>query len=98
MLLIILTFLNVIEKRVISTYSMFHIEIEANDRAGLVDEIKRTLKRRERKINTFLLTKDLDERSVCLEFVIKVWQDEVLDVLADELAMVPGVHKIKISE
>jgi len=97
-LFVILAVVNIFEKRVISSYNIVHLIIEADDRPGLTAEIKNLLSQPERNVRTFGLDKDLDLSTLMIDVVLRVWHNETPEGIVEELAGVQGVHRVKISE
>ncbi len=97
-LFVILAVVNIFEKRVISSYSMVHLIVEADDRPGLTAEIKSLLSQPERNVRTFGLEKNLDQSTLMVDVVLRIWQNETPEGIVDELARVKGVHRVKVSE
>lgn len=94
----ILSIVNLFEERVILSYSTVHIIVEADDRPGLVDRVKALLRQPERNVKTFGLDKNLELKTVMIDVVVRMWNNETPEGIVEELALVEGVHRVKVSQ
>ncbi len=99
MLLVILTLtvLNVVEKRLLPTYNAVHVRVEASDRPGVMDEVETVLRRREKRAITFGLERDLVGQSAVVEAEVHLWHAETSDDLLTDLTGIEGVRNVKIN-
>jgi putative Mg2+ transporter-C (MgtC) family protein len=95
---IILAVVNVFEERMILTYGTLHLIVDVDDRPGLVAHIKAMLRGPKRSIKTFGLDKNLDQRTVTIDAVLRIFQNETPEGIAEELTSIEGIHRVKISE
>lgn len=98
LLMVILALINKVEIRAIDIYAEMQIEVTAEDRPGIVDEVKQLLDRHSRRINAFAITKETEAGTVHLRYEVKMAEDEQIDQLADELAQIPGTKCVRIHE
>jgi putative Mg2+ transporter-C (MgtC) family protein len=97
LVIIALTVLNIVEKRMLPTYNAVHVRVEASDRAGVMDEVERVLRRSEKRAVTFGLEKNLTNELVVVEAEVRLWRTDSSDTLLNELAGIQGVRDVKIS-
>lgn len=97
-LFVILAIVNVFEERMILSYSTLHLIVEADDQPGLVAHLKTILKGPQRNVKTFGLDKNLDEQTVMIDVVLRIFQNETLEGIVEELANVEGIYRVKVSE
>jgi|WetSurMetagenome_2_1015567.scaffolds.fasta_scaffold316128_1 putative Mg2+ transporter-C (MgtC) family protein len=97
-LLVILTILNQIEKKAIFSYELMEMEILTNDREGIVEEIKALLVLEKHKISNLCIEKDLDAHTILINAHIRVPKKEDTNQVANIMAKVSGVRRVKISD
>ena len=97
-LLFILTILDRLEDRWLTTYDRIHINLCATDRPGLVDEVKGVLAQRKHRIGMMSIEKDLVNREIMLEIGLRILMKEGYENIINQLSGLEGVQRVKISE
>lgn len=98
LLMVILTLINKIEIREIDIYAEMQIEVVAEDRPGVVGEIEEHLVPHSRRVNTFAVTKETEAGTIHLRYEVKMSEGERIDLIAEEIAQVPGIKSVRIYE
>lgn len=97
-LMIILTFLNYIEDRLLPSYNRVHLLVQAAYREGLVDEVKNVICQDKREMSNLGIERNLAEKTVSLDMLVRIWKKDGIENFTEELARIPGVNQIKINE
>lgn len=97
-LLVILSILNIIENRTLFSNNMVELELTAQDREGIVDEIKSHFDVPRRIVGTFSIDRDLDHHSVTIKAHVRIPHQEQPEQFASELGGIDGLRRIKVSE
>jgi len=96
LVLVVLTILNVFEKRFIRTYTTRTIQLMVEDRADLMSELRQTLDRLEQKVLSINISKDFDRKEATLEAIIRTIDEPDLSPLVEALSGFPGVKSFTI--
>ena len=88
--------LNLIEQRYIHPHLTVGVTLKAEDRPGLLDEIKKVLAQKGRRILSLGIRRNLEDRNLAIEADIDTTQADPTGSLLDELSAIPGVHSFKI--
>jgi putative Mg2+ transporter-C (MgtC) family protein len=88
--------LNIIEQRYIHPHLTVALTLKAEDRPGLLDEIKKVLAQKGRRILSLGIRRNLEDRNLAIEADIDTTQADPTGSLLDELSAIPGVHSFKI--
>jgi putative Mg2+ transporter-C (MgtC) family protein len=96
LVLIVLTIINVFEKRYIRSYASRTIQLLAEDRPGLMGELKQILDTLEQIVLSINISKDFDRKEATLEAVIRTIEEPDLAPLVEELSKFPGVKSFNI--
>ncbi len=96
LLLIALTLVNMLEHHLLQPYITMILMISAEDRKGLVQEVRQVLVRNANEVGPFTIDTNLKEKRVKIETVVKVKEGEQLDSLRADLAQLAGVYAFKI--
>ena len=88
--------LNIIEQRYIHPHLTVAVTLKAEDRPGLLDEIKKVLAQKGRRILSLGIRRNLEDRNLAIEADIDTTQADPTGSLLDELSAIPGVHSFKI--
>jgi putative Mg2+ transporter-C (MgtC) family protein len=97
-LFVILAVVNVFEERMILTYATLHLIVDVDDRPGSVAQIRALLNGPKRNIKTFGLDKNLDQHTITIDAVLRIFQNETPEAIAEQLSSVEGIHRVKVSE
>ena len=95
-ILLILTLLNTFEKRYIHPHLEVAVTLKAEDRAGLIDEVKKVLMEKGRRIDSLAIRRNLEDRNLAIEAEIDTTQADPTGSLLNELSAIKGVHSFKI--
>lgn len=96
LLLVVLIVLDIFEKRFIRSISLLTVRVTADDHPKLISNLKQLFNRREMKINSLNLRKDLEDGTTDLEFVVQVREGISLDELAEDISDLKGVQRIRL--
>jgi putative Mg2+ transporter-C (MgtC) family protein len=97
LLLVALTILNMLEHRLLQPFVTMVLLISAEDRKGLVQEIRQVLVQNTSEVGPFTIDTNLRRKRVKIETIVKVKEGAQLDSLRADLAQVPGVSAFKLS-
>lgn len=97
-LFVILTLLNYVEDRILPGYNRVHIVMQADYRAGFVDEVIDLLNREKRDMGNLGLERDKTGGKLCIDVQAKIWRSERLADFVEELANIPGMSHVKVSD
>jgi putative Mg2+ transporter-C (MgtC) family protein len=96
LILTVLTVLNSVEKRYIHPHLEISINLKADDRKGLMDDVKKVLMGKGRRIISLGIRRNLEDRNLAIEADIDVTEGDPTENLVDELSEIKGVHSFKI--
>ena len=96
-LLVILTLLNHIEKRLVPGQRIFHLLIEAQDRPEMVSEVRLKLTHSQRIIHRLAIEKNLSQHKIQIEVTLRAARNEMPEQIGESLAAIQGVERVKIS-
>ena len=96
LILIVLSVLHSVEKRYIHPHIEVAVTLKAEDRPGLLDEVKKVLMDKGRLILTLAIRRNLEDRNLAIEANIDATQVDPTTSLVDDLSAIPGVHSFKI--
>jgi putative Mg2+ transporter-C (MgtC) family protein len=97
-LFVILAVVNVFEEKMILSYGTLHLIVDVDDRPGLVAHIRELLHGPKRNIKTFGLDRNIDQHTVTIDAVLRIFQNETPEGIAEQLAGIEGIHRVKVSE
>jgi putative Mg2+ transporter-C (MgtC) family protein len=97
LLLIILVAFNIFEKKYIHQATMLTIAISAENRSGLVNDIKKIVTPYSKEITSTSFTKNVEKDSVTISLTVITTSTDQNDVLINKLSDIKGVRKISIS-
>jgi putative Mg2+ transporter-C (MgtC) family protein len=96
LIFVVLTVLNSVEKRYIHPHLEIAITLKADDRKGLMDDVKKVLQEKGRRIISLGIRRNLEDRNLAIEADIDVTEADPTENLVDDLSAVKGVHSFKI--
>ncbi len=96
LLLISLTLLNVLEKRLIRAYTNWTVTFQAIDRPKLVDEFHAAVVALDQKVKTLGFSKDVAENLLTIEATILTVENENVDRLVEDLSGLPGARHVRV--
>jgi len=96
LIFVVLTVLNSVEKRYIHPHLEITITLKADDRKGLMDEVKKALQEKGRRIVSLGIRRNLEDRNLAIEADIDVTEADPTENLVDDLSAIKGVHSFKI--
>ena len=97
MILVALILLNVFEKRFINTYTTMVIEVTADDRIGLIDEVDRALARLVSTVGNPSVEKNLRSKKVTIEYTIKLSTKTSIQSILEEVERIEGIRLVKVT-
>ena len=96
LIFIVLTVLNSVEKRYIHPHLEITISLKADDRKGLMEDVKNALQEKGRRIVSLGIRRNLEDRNLAIEADIDVTEGDPTESLVDDLSAIKGVHSFKI--
>lgn len=96
LLLVILVVLNFIEDRFIPQYHTYAVTLKAEDRPGMMKEVRDLFDDPGFKMTMTSVTKNLDEDRITLILSVRSLQKQVLDTLITRLSNSKGIKSFKI--
>jgi putative Mg2+ transporter-C (MgtC) family protein len=96
LIFIVLTVLNSVEKRYIHPHLEITISLKADDRKGLMDDVKNVFQEKGRRIVSLGIRRNLEDRNLAIEADIDVTEADPTENLVDDLSAIKGVHSFKI--
>jgi putative Mg2+ transporter-C (MgtC) family protein len=97
LILMSLIILNVIEKRYINTYTTVIIQIAADDRKGLLDDIHKTIGKIVKSFGSPSVQRNLKSKRMRVEYTLKLQSNVSTEYVLDMLSKIDGIRAIKIS-
>jgi putative Mg2+ transporter-C (MgtC) family protein len=91
-----LSLLYSLEQRYIHPHLTVTVTLKAEDRAGLIEDVKKILVENGRRIISLGIRRNLEDRNVGIEADIETTQADTTSRLLEELSVIPGVHSFKI--
>lgn len=96
LLLVVLTLLDRVEKRFIKTYRTMNVQVEVEDRAGALDELRSLIRDEHTSIIQTSVTRDFENDFASYNLVVKTVEEAPIDQLFDKLTTLKGVKSFKI--
>lgn len=96
MLMIVLSVLDVIEKRFVRINVIRNIIIEVHDTKGIIRDVRRTLARIADQVITFSVQKSVKSKSLRLEIVARFNRSEKIENMVEQISEIEGVKGFKI--
>jgi (p)ppGpp synthase/HD superfamily hydrolase len=96
LILIVLSVMHSVEKRYIHPHLEVAITLKAEDRPGLIDDVKKVLMEKGRRIISLGIRRNLEDRNLAFEADIDVTEGDPTGSLLDDLSAIKGVHSFKI--
>ena len=97
LILAVLVILNVIEHRFLYAYTTFTIQISVEDRAGVVEDIRKTFNEPGRTLISISVERSLSHKRMKLDIMAKAKGKQALEDLMASIATIPGVRAYKVS-
>jgi len=95
-LMIVLSVLDIVEKRFVRINVIRSVTVEVHDRKGVVRDVRQTLARIADQVITFSIQKSLKSNSLRLEIVARFNRTEKLENMVEQLSEIEGVKGFKI--
>ena len=96
LMLIVLTLLNILEKRFVRTVVSRYIQIEADYQKGLVKAIRKNVKKCSENIVSFTIQKHVKNKRLRIQVVARISRDQTLEELIETLSDIDGVRNLKV--
>jgi putative Mg2+ transporter-C (MgtC) family protein len=96
LLLVVLSILYWFERRYIHAAVTVFITLKAEDRVGLIDEVKRVLTQKSRRIDAMSVRRNLEDRIISIEVTMESHESDTSSRLMDELSDIQGVRSFKV--
>jgi putative Mg2+ transporter-C (MgtC) family protein len=95
---LILTLMNYVEDRYLATYNRLHITIWANDRPGLIDDVRSYLGKERNRLSAISTERDLDNQQYILDFHVRLWKKGDSERVMEEISKIEGLRRVKVQE
>jgi len=97
MILAVLNILNIFEKRFIQSYSVHILQISANDRSKLLDDLQTVVASVTKSFDTPNIEKNLRSKRIKIEYSVKLNRNISVEEVIAKLSEINGVRDIKIN-
>lgn len=96
LMLVVLTLLNVLEKRFVRTSVSRYISIDANFHKGLVKSIRQIVEKFSDSLTSFTIQKHVKDKRLRIQIVARISRDQTLEELIESLSDIEGVRNLKV--
>jgi putative Mg2+ transporter-C (MgtC) family protein len=96
LMLIVLTLLNVLEKRYVRTSVSRFLSVEANVHKGIVKSIRHIVEEFSDSITSFTIQKHIKNKRLRIQIVARIPRDQTLEELIEALSDIDGVRNLKV--
>jgi putative Mg2+ transporter-C (MgtC) family protein len=96
LLLFSLTLVNVLEKRLVRTYTTWTVTLQAIDQPELYEQFRQTVTRLDQKVKSMGFSKDVGENLLTIEATIQTVENQNVGELSEQLAGLPGARHVRI--
>jgi putative Mg2+ transporter-C (MgtC) family protein len=96
LMLLVLTVLNILEKRFVRTSITRYISIEANYHKGVVKYIRHSVQELSDNLVSFTIQKHVKDKRLRIQMVARISRDQTLEELIDHLSDIEGVRNLKV--
>jgi putative Mg2+ transporter-C (MgtC) family protein len=97
LMILVLTVLNWFERRYIHAVMSMAVTLHAEDRTGMVDLVRQVLSSGSRRITSFAIRRNLEEKDLRLDVTVETREAASLSRITDELSAITGVRTLKVS-
>jgi len=97
LILVALIILNVIEKRYINTYSTMVIEIAADDRRKLLDDIQSAVNGFVKSAGSPSVEKNIRSKRVKVVYTVKILANIPVEQILEKITIIDGIRSIKVT-
>jgi putative Mg2+ transporter-C (MgtC) family protein len=97
MILVVLNILNVFEKRFIQSYSVHIIQISANDRSKLLEDLQTVVASITKSFGSPNIDKNLRSKKIKVEYSVKLNKNISVEEVITKFSEINGVRDIKIN-
>lgn len=95
LILVALIILNVIEKRFIHPFTTVVVEVDAQDRPGLQEDVLKALHDFARSVDEPGMEKNLLNKTIRLKYTVKIKAKESVEEIVQKIAEIKGIQNIK---
>jgi len=96
LMLVVLTLLNIIEKRFVRTSVTRYLLIDANFHKGLVKSIRHIVEEFSDNVASFTLQKNIKNKRLRIQIVARIPRGQTLEELVEALSDIEGVRNLKV--
>ncbi len=96
LLMIVLSVLDIIEKRFVRINVIRNITIEVHDHKGIVRDVRKTMARIADQVITFSIQKSIKSKSLRLEIVARFNRSDKIENMVEQISEIEGVKAFKI--
>ncbi len=96
LMLIVLSFLNVIENRFVRTSISRFITVEADYHKGVVKSVRHTVQELSDGLSSFNIQKHFKNKRIRIQIVARISRDQALEELIETLSDIEGVRNLKV--
>ncbi len=97
LLLVVLVGLDWVEHRFIHSTTIFTVVVSANDRAGLLRDLKRGILQAGRSIISTHIARNIAKDITTLTFVVKTTSEDQTEQLVSDLSAIKGIKQVEVS-
>jgi putative Mg2+ transporter-C (MgtC) family protein len=96
LMLVVLTLLNILEKRFVRTAVSRYILIEADYHKGLVKSVRKNVQKFADNLVSFTIQKHVKNKRLRIQVVARISRDQTLEELIETLSDIDGVRNLKV--
>ncbi len=96
-LLVALIILNVFEKRFINAYTTMVVDVSAEDRIGIIDEVDKALERIVKPVGSPSIEKHIHSKRIRIEYTVKVSTKVSIQNILESIERIDGIRAVKVS-
>jgi uncharacterized protein YjhX (UPF0386 family) len=96
-MLIVLTILNIIEKRYIRAYQVITVVVTARENPALVETLLEVFKKLKKKVLNIGFEADPIKKSLTVNLVVKTLEDDPMIDIREAIETIPGVTHYKLN-
>ena len=95
-LMIVLSVMDVVEKRFVRINVIRNITVDVHDHKGVVRDVRKAMARIADQVITFSIQKSLKSKSLRLEIVARFNRSEKIENMVEQISEIEGVKAFKI--
>lgn len=96
LMLVVLAFLNILEKRFVRTSVSRFIQVEADYQKGVVKSIRKIVQKFSEDLLSFTIQKHIKNKRLRIQVVARISRDQILEELIESISDIDGVRNLKV--